>query len=241
MSGTTFPDDFPEDGGTVVATVQGVRVPDAPHLGPGMIRDMIAGRYEARELRAALGGILPGERVLELGAGSGLVGAAIARNTGAAEVRSFEANPDLIPHIRRLYAHNGLQDRIAVSHAVVLAEPDAPATMTFHVRGNFLGSGINITRGAARARAITVPVVRYGELARDFPHQVIVMDIEGAERAFLDHADLSGVRLVVAELHRAHYGREGMKACRAALARAGLRPVEALCKGGVVAWAREPA
>jgi FkbM family methyltransferase len=225
----------------IVATVAGVHVPAAPHLGPGTIRAMAEGRYEARELRAALAAIRAGERVLELGAGSGLVGAAIAMNTGAAEVRSFEANPELIPHIRALYGANGLTGRIRVTHAVVLAEPDAPPRVTFHVRGNFLGSGLVITKGHARARAVEVPVVRYADLARDWPHDVIVMDIEGAERAFLEHAELAGVRLVVAELHRGQYGREGMKACRAALARAGLRPIEALCKGGVIAWAREGA
>jgi FkbM family methyltransferase len=211
----------------IVARYHGVEVPSGPHLSPGMVRSLQQGRFEAAEVRTALATIRPGDRVLELGAGSGAVGAAIALNCRPAQILSFEPNPRLVPQAQALHAHNGLQGRISVRHGLVLAEPDAPDRVAFFLRGNFLGSGLTQARGQ-RAEAVDVPVTRHAALRRDYPYNVLLMDIEGAERAFLRHADLSGVRLVLVELHPRHYGPEGMQDCRRALRRAGLVRDDAL-------------
>lgn len=228
--------DLPED--AIVATCHGIDVPAAPHLGPGMIASLARGAYERREFEAARAAIRPGARILELGAGSGFVGAAIARHCAPEAVLSFEANPALLPHIARLYSVNGLEDVISVRHAVVLSAPDAPETATFHVRGNFLGSGLAVAKNPEKAQAVDVPVVRYDLLKAGFPHDVLVMDIEGAEEAFLADADLAGVETVIFEAHRQIYGREGMRACRRALDGAGFAFDADLSKGGVHVWRR---
>ncbi|MGB7261406.1 MAG: hypothetical protein WBC68_05000, partial [Albidovulum sp.] len=72
-----------------------------------------------------------------------------------------------------------------------------------------------------KARKVQVPVLRYEDLKAEFPHDVIVMDIEGAEREFLQHADLSGVETVILEVHRDIYGREGMRDVRWSFDRSG--------------------
>jgi FkbM family methyltransferase len=222
----------------IVACYHGVRVPAGPHLSAGMIRALADGRFEAEELRTARATIRPGDRVLELGAGSGAVGAAIALACRPAAILAFEPNPRLVPHARALYAANGLQGTISLRHGLVLAEPDAPAEVEFHLRGNFLGSGLALARGARRARTVQVPVTRHADLRRDFPHNVLLMDIEGAERDFLRHADLSGVRLVLMELHSGHYGRDGVQDCRRALRRAGLVRDDALSGRSVAVFRR---
>lgn len=205
----------------IVASYFGIEVPEAPHLTPRIIRAMQDGRYEGGEIRTALANIRPGDRVLELGAGSGAVGAAIARNCRPARIVSFEANPRLLPHARVLYAVNGLSDVIDLRHGVVLSEPDAPATVRFMLRGNFLGSALAEVAPDRPSEPVEVPVTRYADLTREFPHDVIVMDIEGAERPFLADADLSSVRVILVELHPKIYGREGLRDCRRVLARAG--------------------
>jgi len=222
----------------IVATYHGIEIPAGPHLTPGMIRALQDGRFEAAEVGAALAAVRPGDRVLELGAGSGAVGAAVARHSRTAAILAFEPNPRLVPEARALYARNGLERAITLRHGLVMAEPDAPATVDFHLRGNFLGSGLTPRRGSARAETVEVPVTRYADLRREHPHNVIVMDIEGAERDFLRHADLSGVRLVLLELHPRIYGREGLRDCRRALRRAGLVRDDALSGRGVGVYRR---
>lgn len=206
---------------TIVATCHGVEVPDAPILGPRMIEAMNNGRYEGQEIRCGLAVIPKGARILEMGAGAGVVGAVLAKNCAPASILSIEANPGLLPHINRLYAHNGLQDVISVRHAVVFSAPDAPGTVSFNVAGNFLGSSLAELPGK-KTRAVEVPVLRYSDLTNEYPHDTIMMDIEGGELDFLRHADLSAVNTFVLEMHKDVYGREGMQECASLFTAAGL-------------------
>ena len=208
----------PADG--IIATIHGIAVPSAPHFGPRMIRSIAEGRFERNEIAAALATIRPGARILELGAGSGVVGAIIARNCRPARMLSVEANPALIEHIGAVHALNGLEGLIEVRHGIVASDPEAQAAVDFFVAGNFLGSGLAPGK-PAKARPVTVPVLRYAALKAEFPHDTLVMDIEGAEREFLRHADLSGVETVILEVHRGLYGREGMREIRQSFARGG--------------------
>ena len=222
---------------TIVATCHGIEVPQAPHLRPGMIAAMQTGGYERHELAIGLAAIKPGARVLELGAGSGVVGAVLARHCAPAAMLSVEANPHLIPHVSALYARNGLADRIILRHGVVLTAPDAPDSVTFFVNGNFLGSGL-APQKLERSQPVTVPVLRYDALKAAFPHDTIMMDIEGGELDFLRHADLNGVDTFIAEMHRAIYGREGMAEIRELLRAAGLVFDAAASKAGVHLYRR---
>ena len=221
---------------TIVATFHGIEVPAAPHLGRGMIVSLNEGKYERREVEAGLKAIPPGARILELGAGSGVVGAVLARHLKPAAMLSIEANPNLLPHIRDLHAHNGLAEAITVRHAVVLSAPDAPDTVEFFVHGNFLGSGL-VARNAGKAQAVQVPVLRYADLKAEFPHDIIMMDIEGGELDFLRHADLTGVDTFIAEMHRDIYGREGMRECRSLIEAQGFA-LDPLSRAGVHVYRR---
>jgi FkbM family methyltransferase len=150
---------------------------------------------------------------------------------------SVEANPALIDHILALHARNGLADLIEVRHGIVAADPASPAETRFFIAGNFLGSGLAPGK-AAKARPVTVPVLRYGDLKAGFPHDTIVMDIEGAEREFLSHADLAGVETVILEVHRSLYGRDGMRDIRRAFARSGFAMEAETSQPGVHVYRR---
>jgi len=221
----------------IAAVCHGIRVPAGPHLGPRMIASMGEGRYEAGEIAGGLAVIPEGARILELGAGAGVVGAVIATRRRASAVLSVEANPNLIPYVRRLHALNGLEGVMSVEHGVVLTAPAPPATVTFHLTGNFLGSSLTDTR-PGRTRPVEVPVIPYAALRARFPHDAIVMDIEGGELDFLRHADLTGVNAFVAEFHRDIYGKEGARECMRLLDRAGLKFREDASGGGVRAFSR---
>lgn len=202
----------PDAGGAppgVVATWFGVEVPHDLHLTPEMIDALQDGTFAAVEVRSALAAIRPADRVLHLGAGPGAVAAAIARNCRPAAILSFERDPRMVTLARALHRHNGLDDRITLRHGEVLAEPGARES-------HDLPCATSSEPGPNE-----VPVTRHERLRRAFLHNVIVMDIDGAERAFLRHANLSGVRLVLVDLHPGIYGRDGVRDCRRALCRSG--------------------
>lgn len=221
----------------IIATYQGVEIPAAPIFGRKMIAALQEGSYERREVACGLAAIPQGARILELGAGAGVVGAILARNCKPAAILSVEANPQLLPHIARLHQLNGLSGIITLRHGVVISNPAAPMTMTFHVAGNFLGSSLQ-AREEKKTQAVTVPVLSYDRLRQEFPHDAIMMDIEGGELDFFRHADLSGVNVIVLEMHRDIYGREGMRECRALIEAGGLEMDGHLSKAGVHVYRR---
>lgn len=223
-----------------VAISHGIKVPPNPMLDDERLGRINSERYERQEIAGALKIIRPGDNVLELGAGIGLVGAVTARNANPAKVLSFEANPELIPHIHALYDLNDLGDQIEVRNEVLLSASDAPKEVTFHVRNSFLGSSlIDTTRRPTRQ--ITVPTAAYAQVKRDFAPDVLVMDIEGGELEFLRHASLDGLRGIVIEFHPEAYGREGMRECKGILERAGFAKVPGLCSRTVWTVTHEPA
>ena len=205
----------------VVATYHGVEVLDAPHLGPTMINNMIEGTYERREVLSALKFVEKGDVVIEMGAGAGVVGAVAAKNCAPARIVSFEANHKLIASIKALYAHNGIKSKIEVRNKIVLSDPDAPTSVDFFIRGNFLGSGMTITKGMERAEKVDVPVVKWETIKKQIKPTVLLMDIEGAELEFFRYADLSGIRVIIVELHRHIYHRPGMREIRDGIAAKG--------------------
>ena len=208
----------------IVARCEGLRVPASPFLNETRIRRINAARYEGEEIAGALQVVSSGDRVLELGAGLGIVGAVTALNRRPEAVLSFEANPALLPHINALYVENGLSDRIRVENCVLLAGPDQPQSVTFHVRNSYLGSSL-IESASRQTRPVSVPVADFDTRAAAFGATVLLMDIEGGELDLLRQIDLSRFRAVVLEFHPAVYGINGMKECKRILRKAGFAQV----------------
>lgn len=208
------------------AICKGVKVPQSPFLTETRIRRIEEARYEGDEITGALSVVGTEDRVLEMGAGLGVVGAVTAMNAKPEAVLSFEANPDLIPHIRALHALNGLEDRIELRNELVISDPDRPASMTFHVHSSFLGSSL-IDRDGRKTTPVEVPTVAFDSVRDSFKPTVLIMDIEGGELEFLKHAALDGIRAVVIEFHPDVYGIDGVKTCKDALRRAGFAKVKA--------------
>lgn len=211
-----------------VAECHGVKVPDSPMITPERAERINAARYEGQEIAGALEVIRPGDRVLELGAGIGLVGAIAAKNGKPEKVLSFEANPGLIQHVNALYKLNRLGQKIEVRNEVLISAPNPPETMDFHIRNSYLGSSLIDTDRRATTR-VEVPTARYDVVHQEFAPTVLLMDIEGGELDFLRHATLDGIRAMVIEFHPAAYGREGMRECKSILENAGFTKVPAHC------------
>jgi FkbM family methyltransferase len=209
----------------IVATCQGLRIPASNFLNPTRIKRISASRYEGEEIAGALHVVEPSDRVLELGAGLGIVGAVTALNRHPQAVLSFEANPALLPHINALYAENGLTERIRVVNKVLLCGADQPEKATFHIHSSYLGSSL-FDNSKRRTTAVDVETADFNETAAEFGATILLMDIEGAELELLRQIDLTRFRAVVLEFHSHVYGIAGMKECKNILRKAGFSKVK---------------
>ena len=223
-----------------VAECHGVKVPDSPMLTPMRIERINAARYEGQEIAGALKVVRPGDKVLELGAGIGIVGAVVAKNAKPAKVMSFEANPSLMEHITALQKMNRLSSKMELRNEVLISAPDAPKTMAFHIRSSYLGSSL-IDSDSRATTKVDIPTASYAKVHKDFAPDVLLMDIEGGELDFLRHADLSGIRAIVVEFHPDAYGKAGMRECKAILQKAGFAQVPGHCTRLVWTCVHEPA
>jgi len=148
----------------------------------------------------------------------------VSKNCDIRKMVSFEANPNLIPHINDLYALNDLTERNSVVNALLISDPDRPDTLPFHIGRSYLGSSL-LDTAAHSKETVSIETMAYSDLHADLKPDVILMDIEGGELAFLEHANLEGVRAIVAEFHPKAYEVAGMRRCKSILRDAGFEPL----------------
>ena len=105
-------------------------------------------RYEASEVKLLRKLMRPRDRVLELGAGVGVVStcaAQIARDPS--QVLSIEANPNLIPIIRETHRLNGVEGVEVVNGLGVGRSVEPDETIPFYLREHFWASSMSSTAG----------------------------------------------------------------------------------------------
>ena len=224
----------------VFAILKDVEIIFAPHIKPNIKRLIRDGDYERPEIEFGLANLRDGDQIMEMGTGAGIVGSVFLKNVKNLTLQSFEANPDLIPHIRDLYAHNGVSNTATVNNNIVVSGDNAPESMYFDVRENFLGSLLSEKSTDPGARTVAIPTKNYAKITDEYLHNVVVMDIEGGELDFLADADLSNVQLVMLELHPKVYGRRGRQQVIAHLTRQGFL-IDDTTSLGEVASFKKPA
>ncbi|MFN6924047.1 MAG: glycosyltransferase family 2 protein [Tabrizicola sp.] len=221
--GQRIPSDaaIPAAGDAEVIECNGIRIPFDPRIiTPKIERPLRSGRYEAGECRALRRVLVPGDRVLELGAGLGLCSTAAALVPGVASVTAIEANPDLIPLIRETHRLNGVAGRVDLRNGVAVAK--GGATLPFYIRSDFWASSLE---GESRPyeRVEQLAGIDLADLMHELRPTVLVCDIEGGELGLFDDLDLSSLRHVVLELHPKVYGTSGMAQIAAVLSSKGLQ------------------
>jgi FkbM family methyltransferase len=194
-----------------LAELDGVSVfVDTANYAAPIVAALRNGTYEARERRLVKALLQPGDRVLEVGTALGIVAMTAASVVGAASVRSFDANPDIAADARENFQRNGLQ--AIESHVGVLqsrhAAPPLPPSVDFFIDRAFWGSRLNASLADPKiVRVVQVPTRCLEDEIRSFEANVLVCDIEGGEVDLLMQADLSGIRLIVMEIHYWSVGR----------------------------------
>lgn len=202
-----------------VIETQGVRIPFVPKIiTPKIERPMRNSRYEGGECATLRRVLRPGDRVLELGAGIGLISTVAAQVEGIERIVSVEANPDLIPLIAETHRLNGVTT-VELRNGVI--SPEDGGRVPFYLRPDFWASSME-PGSRPYARMVEIEQLGLAPLLDELHPTVIVCDIEGGELGLFDAADLSGVRQIVLELHPKVYGDEGLARIAGVLAAKGL-------------------
>lgn len=172
-------------------------VVDPSVIEPRVLFGFAWGGYEEAEARAARDLVRDGDRVLELGCGTGFVACAALKGKTGVSWRAFEADPDLIPMIEANRALNAVDFTI---EAAACGTIDGPVTL-YSAEDGFIAASVLDTCGAVGER--TVQGVNAARLIADDGANVLIADIEGAEYAILESAPLEGLERILVEFHPA--------------------------------------
>lgn len=172
----------------------GLRVcTDPDYLDKGIIKALYKRSYEREEFSLVRKHLNPEDRVLEVGAGIGVISTLCASICGSSSVISYEANPALERVIRRNYEINAVTPNLKMK---ALAHEAGEITFYFH--HNFYSSSLMPRENGVAA---TVQCDAINEVITNHQCTALIMDVEGAEIDLLPVADLTGVSKIIVELH----------------------------------------
>ena len=214
---------------------RGLRVPiHGPHAIRPIKEELYLDRYEVPEITALTAMLRPGDKVLEIGAGMGVVSGLAARAMPDVVIESYEGNPNLIAAIRELHALNGIGN--VTLHNRILVPGAADGDREFHLHWSFAESSL-VATGETR-NSVRVPTESLPEKLASFAPDLLVVDIEGGEDELLPEVDLSGVRGLILELHPKVNAPDTAKRIEDNCLKAGLKLRQDLSSAQVVAYER---
>lgn len=180
---------------------------------------LFKGLYEADERKLLSKLCQPNDRVLELGAGIGVIGLIAANRCPDGAVVSYEANP----RMERIILGNYALNRYRPSLIMAPITTDG-AAISFHITDNIISSSA-LHREAVESSVVTLGSVAINEAIRDHAPNFLVMDIEGYEERLLMEADLSSIDKLLIEFHPAITGTATVSALHAHLAGLGFETI----------------
>ncbi|MDO5622375.1 MAG: FkbM family methyltransferase [Paracoccus sp. (in: a-proteobacteria)] len=179
-----------------------------------------SGVYERLERKLLAENLRPGDRVLDLGAGAGLVSIIAGRIVGPANLTSVEANPQMIRPLRRNLRRN-LPAMPRVIAGAVVADDYAEKVVQLRMAEAFWAS--SVAQSGPEERMVDIPAKRFSRLLKTSGATVVSMDVEGIEKDLLTQPLPDTLRLVVAELHPRIYGQITFHRILSAMERSGWR------------------
>ena len=186
-------------------TIDGIRVVSDMAFVTKEIRNALyKEQYEDGELALVSAAIGPRDRVLEIGAGIGLISMACAKRCGAENLISYEANPGLEAVIRKNQALNGLYPELRMRAVAVTA-----GETKFYFNDNIFSSSL-VDRDFGGEAVVHCDC--FADVIAEFKPTAMVIDVEGAEVDLIPSVDLSGVEKIIIELHPHIVGQEKIDA-----------------------------
>lgn len=160
--------------------------------------DLLFQRYEKYEINLVKKYIRQGDKVLEIGAGMGVVGIIAAKTSGDTDIVVCEPNLKMAPVILKNYALNRLTPTL-VSMAVTADGRDIDFFQDSDILGSSMFDRPNRHDGFAELKIGSVPI---NDLISKHHPSVLLIDAEGAEVEILAAADLTGIKTIIVETHR---------------------------------------
>jgi FkbM family methyltransferase len=182
---------------------------DCDNYAPEIIATLESGRYEARERWLAKEILEPTDRVIEAGTAVGLVAMTAASIVGAANVLTFDANPEIVADAQRNFHRNGLGEirsrwGVLKNRQSIHSEKE---TVDFYIAKHFWASRLRASEhDESILKKVQVPVFCLEDEIEAHRANVLICDIEGGEVDLLMQSDLAGIRKIIIETH---YGWAG--------------------------------
>ena len=160
---------------------------------PEIRSEVRSGSYCADTLRLLPEAIVPGDRVLVIGAGLGVVSTMVARDEGVDRVIAVEANTALIPYLNRVHALNSVTEVEIVN--AVLAE-GKKGRVPFFARRDLRTSSL-LPHDRSWQQVIMVPFMDVNLILTEERISLVICDIPVASAQLLARAELGRVERIL--------------------------------------------
>jgi len=179
-AGVTLPFDGPSDAALIIPEVRS---------------EVRSGAYCGDLVRLLSEAVVPGDRVLVIGAGLGVVSTLVARNEGVDRVIAVEANTALIPYLNRVHALNGVSEVETVN--AVLAE-GKKGRVPFFARRDLRTSSL-LPHDRAWQQVMMVPFIDLNLILTEERISLVVCDIPVVSARLLARAELATVERILVD------------------------------------------
>ncbi|MEZ6126254.1 MAG: FkbM family methyltransferase [Planctomycetaceae bacterium] len=206
------------------------------HLaGTPYARSIYRGSHETEERLVISRHLAAGDRVLEFGAGLGLITTLCCQTVGADNVVTFEANHAMAPLLKRTFELNGIRPDLRMQMVAMDSGKGR-----FFVSDRFVVS--SSFAGGKSAREVEVPSVSFQDVLNEVRPTFLIMDIEGSEVSLADESiDLTGVRKICVEVHPGITGDDRTSALVRSLLNRGFQLELSSSRGDVLFFQRPAA
>jgi len=202
-------------------TIDGIRISTSlEHVTKDIRKALFREDYERPERLLVQKYLSKTDRVLEIGAGVGLISVACARVCGPENVLSYEPNPRTRIAIEKNFELNGLKPQLR-SKAVGLTAEE----IEIYFAENIFSSSVFDRNFGDKT---TVECDAISDVIAEFQPNAIVMDVEGAEIDLLGQTNLANIDKVIVEMHPHIVGDDNIKLLVSGLKQKGFRLVEVI-------------
>ncbi|GAA0786932.1 FkbM family methyltransferase [Roseibium denhamense] len=202
-------------------TIDGIRVSTSlEHVTKDIRKALFREVYERPERLLTQKYLSRTDRVLEIGAGVGLISVTCARICGSENVLSYEPNPRTRIAIEKNFELNGLKPKLRNKAVGLTAEE-----VDFYFAENIFSSSVFDRNYGGKT---TVECDAISDVISEFQPNAIIMDVEGAEIDLLGQTNLSNIDKLIVEMHPHIVGNDNVDFLLSSLKKKGFRLIETL-------------
>lgn len=170
-----------------IINIQGIKLKLDRHISEPVRKVIYHGDYEKQEFRILRSRLNPDDVVMEVGSGLGFLSTYCAKKIGSDKVFTYEANPDLEPHIRNTYKINNVNPTLEICLV-----GDTNGESDFYQSKDFWWS--SAVRHDENGTKIKVPMKAFNQEVQRINPTFLLIDIEGGEYELVQNADFYNVK-----------------------------------------------